>query len=71
MDKISGSIKQLHMKLHNGSLSLDPFDPTLLQAKQGREINWICRVANIPRLFDGNHHLIIQPLSNGSVKFIQ
>jgi hypothetical protein len=63
--------EQLHMKLHNGSLNLDPFDPTLLRVKQGIEINWIGRVANIPRLFDGNHHLIIQPLSNGSVKFIQ
>lgn len=62
---------QLHMKLHNRSLTLDPFEPTLLQVKQGQEINWLGRVANIPRVFDGNHHLVIQPMSNGHVKFIQ
>jgi hypothetical protein len=63
--------ERLHMTLHNGSLTLDPFEPILLHVIDGREINWIGRVANIPRLFDGNHHLIIQPLPDGSVKFIQ
>ncbi|MBS4179207.1 SRPBCC domain-containing protein [Lederbergia citrea] len=74
MTEAHGELKvgeQLDMKLHNGSLTLDPFNPTLLQVRQGKEINWIGRVANIPRLFDGNHHLVIEPMSNGNVKFIQ
>lgn len=74
MKDAHGTLKvgeKLHMKLHNGSLTLDPFDPTLLQVKQSKEINWIGKVANIPRIFDGNHHLVIERLPNNQVKFIQ
>lgn len=63
--------EKLLMKLQNGSLKLDPFEPTLLQVIPGMEINWIGRAANIPRIFDGNHHLVIQRLSDDRVKFIQ
>ncbi|HEY2420054.1 MAG TPA: SRPBCC domain-containing protein [Neobacillus sp.] len=63
--------RELQMKLHNGSLNLDPFTPTLLQVKPMEEINWIGRVANIPRIFDGSHHLVVQRLSDNRVKFVQ
>jgi len=63
--------ERLHMRLHNESLTLDPFEPTILQVIPGKEINWLGRVANIPRLFDGHHHLVIEPQPNGGVKFIQ
>jgi hypothetical protein len=63
--------EKLLMKLQNRSLKLDPFEPTLLQVIPGMEINWIGRAANIPRIFDGNHHLVIQRLSDDRVKFIQ
>ncbi|WP_379971307.1 SRPBCC family protein [Ectobacillus sp. sgz5001026] len=61
----------LHMRLQNGSLTLDPFTPTLLKVEQNKEINWIGRAENIPKIFDGNHHLVIERISDEKVKFVQ
>jgi len=45
------------------------FKPTVLAAEPNRELRWLGRLL-LPRLFDGEHSLRIEP-TNGHVRFVQ
>jgi len=44
--------------------------PTVLNAEPNRELRWLGHVL-VPGLFDGEHFLIIQPLEDNRVRFVQ
>jgi len=46
------------------------FRPKVLKVDPNHELRWLGRLY-LPGLFDGEHALIIEPLSENSVKFIQ
>jgi len=46
------------------------FRPKVLKVDPNHELRWLGRLY-LPWLFDGEHALIIEPSSEGSVKFIQ
>jgi hypothetical protein len=46
------------------------FRPTVLNAEPNRELRWLGRML-MPGLFDGEHFLIIQPLDDNRVRFVQ
>lgn len=46
------------------------FRPKVLKVEPNRELRWLGRLY-LPRLFDGEHALVIEPLSGVSVKFTQ
>jgi hypothetical protein len=46
------------------------FQPTVLNAEPNRELRWLGRVF-LPRIFDGEHSLQIEPLADGRVRFVQ
>jgi hypothetical protein len=46
------------------------FRPTVLEAIPGRRLRWLGRFL-LPRIFDGEHSFVIQPLNGGRVRLIQ
>jgi hypothetical protein len=44
--------------------------PTVLRAEPNRELRWLGHLL-VPGLFDGEHSLLIQPLEESRVRFIQ
>jgi hypothetical protein len=46
------------------------FKPVVLKAEPGRELHWLGRLF-VPKLFDGEHILTIEPLDAHRVRFIQ
>lgn len=46
------------------------FAPVVLAAEAGRELRWLGRFL-FPRLFDGEHRFVIEPLGEGKVRFQQ
>ena len=46
------------------------FRPTVLKAEPKRELRWLGHLL-IPGLFDGEHILIIEPLAENRVRFVQ
>jgi hypothetical protein len=46
------------------------FKPTVLNAEPNRELRWLGRLW-LPRIFDGEHMLQIEPLADGRVRFVQ
>ena len=46
------------------------FSPVVLAAEAGRELRWLGHFL-IPRLFDGEHRFLIEPLGDGKVRFEQ
>jgi hypothetical protein len=46
------------------------FKPTVLRAEANRELRWLGRLV-LPGLFDGEHLLRIEPLSDGRTRFVQ
>jgi hypothetical protein len=46
------------------------FRPTVLNAELNRELRWLGHLL-VPRLFDGEHSLTIQPLEEHRVRFVQ
>ena len=45
------------------------FDPTVLAADAPRELRWLGRVG-VPRIFDGEHSFVLEPLGAKRVRFI-
>jgi hypothetical protein len=45
--------------------------PTLLSVEPGREVVWLGRLAGVPKLFDGEHHLELEPIDRERVRFRQ
>jgi hypothetical protein len=43
--------------------------PTLVAVEPGRGFAWLGRLAGIPKLFDGEHHLEIEPIDRDRVRF--
>ena len=58
-----GSRLEIHLK----GMS---FNPTVLKAEPGNELRWLGRFI-LPDVFDGEHHFIIESLSDDKVRFIQ
>jgi hypothetical protein len=46
------------------------FRPTVLEATPGRRLRWVGRVL-LPRVFDGEHDFIIEPIGEGRVRLVQ
>jgi hypothetical protein len=46
------------------------FKPTVLRAEPNRELRWLGRLW-LPRLFDGEHVFVIEPLDETRVRFVQ
>jgi hypothetical protein len=46
------------------------FRPTVLNAEPNRELRWLGRVL-VPGIFDGEHILQIEPLTDARVRFVQ
>jgi hypothetical protein len=46
------------------------FRPTVLNAEDNRELRWLGHLL-VPGLFDGEHSLVIQPLGENRVRFVQ
>ena len=47
------------------------FHPVILVAEPPRELRWLGRLWGIPKLFDGEHSLTIEPLDANRVRFVQ
>lgn len=63
-----GEKVRILMKLRSGFRM--PVRPTLLKVEPERELVWIGRLL-IPGLIDGEHHFLIEPVSDSQVRFIQ
>ena len=46
------------------------FRPTVLYSETFREVRWIGHLL-LPYIFDGEHALELEPIDNGSVRFVQ
>lgn len=44
------------------------FRPRLLAVRPGRELRWLGRLG-LPGLFDGEHHMSLEPLPDGGTRF--
>jgi hypothetical protein len=69
-------IKQVNGNLKEGeqiSIETDgfSFQPTVSKVTENREIRWLGKLWNIPGIFTGEHHLVIQPINNNQIKFVQ
>jgi hypothetical protein len=45
--------------------------PELLSVAEGRELKWVGHLLGVPRIFDGEHHFLIQDTTPGRVTFVQ
>ena len=46
------------------------FKPTVREVEPGRELRWLGRFL-VPGLCDGEHRLVVEPLSEGRSRFVQ
>ena len=46
------------------------FKPTVTVARPARELRWLGRLG-LPRIFDGEHQLLIEPQAGGTTRFTQ
>ena len=44
--------------------------PTVVTLRPERELGWIARFARLPGVFDGEHSFVVEPLEQGSVRFV-
>jgi hypothetical protein len=73
MRRASGEIKKgakLEVNLQPTGARSITFRPTVLNVEVNRELSWLGRLW-IPRLFDGEHILAIEPLGDNRVRFVQ
>lgn len=61
---------RLHVFIHPSGGKEMSFRPTVLVAESNRELRWLGRLW-LPGIFDGEHSFVIEPLSEGRVRFIQ
>jgi hypothetical protein len=47
------------------------FRPVVLVAEPARELRWLGRLWGIPKLFDGEHSLVIERLEPNRIRFVQ
>jgi hypothetical protein len=47
------------------------FHPVVLKVEPLRELRWLGRLWGIPKLFDGEHGLMIERLDTNRVQFVQ
>lgn len=45
------------------------FAPTVLRAEPARELRWLGRLG-LPRLFDGEHYFVLEPLTDGGTLLV-
>lgn len=45
------------------------FEPTVLAAEEARELRWLGRVG-LPRIFDGEHRFVLEPLGADRVRLV-
>lgn len=45
------------------------FAPTVLRAEPARELRWLGRLG-MPRLFDGEHYFVLEPLADGGTRLV-
>ena len=68
---IHGAAKQgeaLEVRIQPSGGKEMTFRPTVLVAEPSRELRWIGRFL-MPGIFDGEHRFVIEPLSEGKVRF--
>ena len=73
MRKISGELvvgTRLRVRLQSPGGRAMTFSPRVLAATPQRELRWVGNLI-LPGLFDGEHVLAIEPLTNGRVRFMQ
>lgn len=74
-------IKRIHGEAREGAtLEVDllqaeggkpmAFRPTVVRCEPGRELAWLGRLM-VPKIFDGEHHLTLDPLGEDRVRFRQ
>jgi hypothetical protein len=73
MRRASGEIREggrLEVYIQPSGARGMTFKPVVLKAEPGRELRWLGRLF-IPKLFDGEHILAIEPLDANRVRFVQ
>ena len=73
IQRVSGEIEigaRLEVNLQPTGARSMTFRPTVLKVEPNRELRWLGRLL-IPKLFDGEHSLSIEPLGENRVRFIQ
>ena len=71
--RISGPVKEgarLEVTLGPPGGRAMTFRPVLLKVQANRELRWLGRLL-VPRLFDGEHSFVIEPVDQSRVRFIQ
>jgi hypothetical protein len=69
-------MRELHTSIEIDSAPEPPgsramtFKPTVLEAEPQRELRWLGDLF-LPRLFDGEHSLRIEPIGGDRVRFVQ
>ena len=71
--RVEGEVRvgaRLHVSIQpSGGMGMS-FRPTVLVANPNRELRWLGHLW-VPGVFDGEHSFTIEPLGEGSVRFIQ
>jgi hypothetical protein len=71
---ISGELKvgsNLDVYLQPSGQRGTRFHPVVLASEPARELRWLGRLWGIPKLFDGEHSLMIERLNTNRVRFVQ
>src|SRR5919106_4945851 len=71
--RISGELKvgeRLEVRLEPPDSRGVTLRPTVLRAEPNRLMRWVGHVL-VPSLFDGEHSLVIEPLGENRVRFVQ
>jgi hypothetical protein len=72
--EISGELKvgsTLNVYLQPSGQRGMRFHPVVLAAEPSRELRWLGRLWGMPRLFDGEHSLTIEPTNTNRTRFVQ
>ena len=72
--EISGKLKvggKLEVYLQPSDQRGARFRPVVLSAEPPQELRWLGRLWSIPKLFDGEHSLMIERLDANRVRFVQ
>ena len=73
MRRVIGELKtgaKLEVRIQPSGASGMTFRPTVLKTEPKRELRWLGHLL-IPGLFDGEHILTIEPLTENRVRFVQ
>ena len=71
--RIGGSLRpgeQLEVHFQSPDSRGMTFRPKVLTVEPNKELSWIGHLI-IPGLFDGEHHLAVQPIGEGRARFVQ